>query len=832
MTHINFEDFRRRAESDPVSYMLALQPGGAYDERQREYYAATPQGGAGRSCKTSLRPDKMFVGQDFADSGFSWSGPIDIACAAFGLSKDQSHEAVKRAAEHLGYHSIGNQGSHKRPPEAALVPLPPPDGSLPDFRLGDRQPSLVSVYRQPDGAFFCCVVRYEPRHDGERKLILPWAYGKLCGMTDWHRKMPAGPRPLLGIEEYAAQPGASPVLIVEGEKTREAAKRMVGKKFFVTTWSGGCQVIDKTDFRILDGAVIYIWPDADEPGAQAAVKAAEVLKHYQPSQVFIVTPPDGVKLGWDLADAETEGWQAEDVERHIESFSVPYEKDRLTEVMANDDADTPVFGPPVPFDDQSPPPMPTDILPGILSQYSAAVAEAIQAPFELALINALGATAAVAQGKFKVSMHEGYSEPLNIFALAAMPPGERKSAVVEACRFPLLEWEAGQKLSNESIIRQALAERQVHEESQRRLLASAKNCQTPEERKDLARQLAAMKEEAGEPPSALRLLVDDATPEALVSLMSQQGGRLAMLEAEGGFFDILSGRYSGGTPNLDAVLKSWSGEAIRIDRRNAESVILNSPTLTLILSAQPDVLSGLAQTSSFRGRGLLGRMLFLLPKSMVGTRRMETTPIPGQIRETYRATLLHLLNLPWAENSNGEPTYYPLRLESAARHLWLDFAAGIEGQLAEGGALHTMRDWGGKLPGQILRLAGLVHVTVNPNPAEKTISPDVMAAVIRLSEFLIGHAKTAYSLLGADDAIECAKAILKWLTLERLDSFTARACLEKIKGRWPKMEQVNPGLSVLEDRGYILPEVVESPKRGRPSRVYLVNPALHGRPSC
>jgi len=364
------------------------------------------------------------------------------------------------------------------------------------------------------------------------------------------------------------------------------------------------------------------------------------------------------------------------------------------------------------------------------------------------------------------------------------------------------------------------------------LLASAKNCQTPEERKDLARQLAAMKEEAGEPPSALRLLVDDATPEALVTLMSQQGGRLAMLEAEGGFFDILSGRYSGGVPNLDAVLKSWSGEAIRIDRRNAESVILNNPTLTLILSAQPEVLSGLAQTSSFRGRGLLGRMLFLLPKSLVGTRRMETTPIPGQIRETYHAALLHLLNLPWAENSSGEPTHYPLRLESAARHLWLDFAAGIEHQLAEGGALHTMRDWGGKLPGQILRLAGLVHVTMNPHPAEKMIDPDVMAAVIRLSDFLITHAKAAYNLLGADDSIECAKAILKWLTQERLESFTARDTLQKIKGRWPKMEQVNPGLAILEDRGYILSELIDAPKRGRPSRIFSVNPALHEAPSC
>ena len=303
--------------------------------------------------------------------------------------------------------------------------------------------------------------------------------------------MPAGLRPLLGIEEYAAQSGASPVLIVEGEQTPDAAKRLVAEKFFVTTWSGGCQAIDKSDFRILDDAVIYIWPDADDPGAQAAVKIAGTLKHYPPSQVFIVTPPDDVKPGWDLADAETEGWRPEDILHHIESHSIPYEKECLTTVTVNDEANVPVFGPPVPFDDQSPPPMSPDILPGILSQYSAAVADSIQAPFELALINALGATAAAAQRKFRLSIHDGYSEPLNIFALAAMLPGERKSSVVEACRFPLVEWEEEQASLIEPDLKRALAERQIHEETQKALLASAKKCQTTDERKALARELAA-----------------------------------------------------------------------------------------------------------------------------------------------------------------------------------------------------------------------------------------------------------------------------------------------------------------------------------------------------
>lgn len=90
-------------------------------------------------------------------------------------------------------------------------------------------------------------------------------------------------------------------------------------------------------------------------------------------------------------------------------------------------------------------------------------------------------------------------------------------------------------------------------------------------------------------------------------------------------------------------------------------------------------------------------------------------------------------------------------------------------------------------------------------------------------------ARVAFGLMGVDDAIECARAILKWVVREKLSSFTGRSCLEKLKGRWPKMALLEPGFTVLEERGYIrladpLPQR-HGPGR-RPQR-YLVNPKVH-----
>lgn len=483
---------------------------------------------------------------------------------------------------------------------------------------------------------------------------------------------------------------------------------------------------------------------------------------------------------------------------------------------------------PVPFEENHPTAIPRGILPGIISEYASVVADSIQVPFELPLINALGAVAAVAQRKFRVEMHEGYSEPLNIFALAILPPGERKSAAKDICRFPLLKWEEEQARRVASELKLAYAKKQIQEEASQALLTSSRKCKTTEERHELALKLASLHEELKEPPVPPRLLADDTTPEALAALMASHNQRIAMLEAEGGFFDTLAGRYSSGIPNLDAVLKAWSGEALRIDRRHSDPILLDDPTLTLILSAQPDVLAGAAQTPSFRGRGLLGRLLFLLPKSLVGRRTIETKPVPEKLKLAYSTVIRRILDLPWNVNAQEEPIPYMLCLESEAKTAWLTFAAEIERALAEGAPLAGMRDWGGKLPGQALRIAGLCHVTLHETPQDHPIALKTMQAVLNLANLLIEHAKAAFFLLGADEAIECARTILKWISDDRLDSFTARSCLEKVKGRWPKMSLVNPGLAVLEERGFIMQRERESSGKGRPSKVYLVNPLIFG----
>jgi len=102
----------------------------------------------------------------------------------------------------------------------------------------------------------------------------------------------------------------------------------------------------------------------------------------------------------------------------------------------------------------------------------------------------------------------------------------------------------------------------------------------------------------------------------LLLLASKNGERLAILSDEGGFFDILA------------------GAPVRVDRKSGEPIFLTNPLLTIGLSPQPAVLSGLAEIPVFRGRGLLARFLFGLPPSNLGYRHHEPRQYQRELART------------------------------------------------------------------------------------------------------------------------------------------------------------------------------------------------------
>jgi hypothetical protein len=167
------------------------------------------------------------------------------------------------------------------------------------------------------GRKFTPTVTYCQNRDGERRwCIIPFAR----------------PASLYRLECLAARPTAA-VVLVEGEKTAEAAQRLLPAAV-ATTWPGGSNAYRHVDFTSLRGRRVICIPDADQPGRDAfhgrrdrrgkRIPGVLELLGDVGALTKVVDPEPERADGWDLADAEAEGWSTAD--------ALAWLKGKLTEV--------------------------------------------------------------------------------------------------------------------------------------------------------------------------------------------------------------------------------------------------------------------------------------------------------------------------------------------------------------------------------------------------------------------------------------------------------------------------------------------------------------------
>jgi putative DNA primase/helicase len=156
------------------------------------------------------------------------------------------------------------------------------------------EPDSMWIYRIADGSAFGAVARWNP--EGRRKEIRPIVWDGKKFITSGF-----GPnRPLYNSDMIASAPNA-PVLIVEGEKAADAAPQYLPEGWVVSTWQGGANAVEQTNWDILEGHSVVVWPDNDGAGAQAAIEIQNILaRHAVPVSIVGLSPafPDG----WDLGD--------------------------------------------------------------------------------------------------------------------------------------------------------------------------------------------------------------------------------------------------------------------------------------------------------------------------------------------------------------------------------------------------------------------------------------------------------------------------------------------------------------------------------------------------
>jgi putative DNA primase/helicase len=288
---LDFKKINQLAMAQAENVVSNYAPNGKLEGR--EWVACNPSRSDNSARSFSVNVDTGL----WADFATNDKGGDLVSYVAHCLRVSQG-DAYKTLAHFLGVsdEEITNPTKIKpvgpapevKPKEPDFTPiLPPPVEAAKSCPFAFSKFGKASAYwdyKNANGALVMRVCRFDRvTSEGERaKEYRPVVYGtaklKKSGQlrTGWHWRQLPNNRPLYGLDLLGAFSVSAPVILVEGEKACDAARKLFAA-YPCMTWSGGSKAIGKTDFSPLAGRVVWLWPDNDIAGEHTIGTLGKVL---------------------------------------------------------------------------------------------------------------------------------------------------------------------------------------------------------------------------------------------------------------------------------------------------------------------------------------------------------------------------------------------------------------------------------------------------------------------------------------------------------------------------------------------------------------------------
>lgn len=455
-------------------------------------------------------------------------------------------------------------------------------------------------------------------------------------------------------------------------------------------------------------------------------------------------------------------------------------------------------------------PFPVDALPPAVGDFVRNIADFVQVSADMPAVCALSVLSLCVQGKAVIShMNTAHTESLNLYTAVVAQPAERKSGVYSMLIAPVDDFE---NRYND------LKKHEINEYKDMKISLETQlsKCRTKGdilEMKNIRKQLENLN-----PVCPLKLNITDTTAEALADFMAENGEKMGLLSDEGGLFDIIAGRYSGGIPNMDLYLKAYDGSQVSVLRRSGFTK-LKKPFLTMGFLVQQDVLSGVFANPAFVGRGFIQRFLFSFPRSKVGERQAIGKPLDKSAQDSYNNLINRLLS---ADIPDNIPV---IHMNKKACLMFENFFEKTEKSLKSGGELSessALIEWGGKLCGKILRIAGIYHLC--EHSADELLDELTMQNAVKTGEYFINHAKQAFFTLETDETTKSAVYIINKLKTLSAETVSKRDLLRLT--RKFTADELSPVLELLEEYNYIKVATVLN-NNARSTTIININPAVY-----
>ena len=312
------EGIDEKLKSNIESLLFKLFPEGP-SRRDRDGYRY----GAKGSLSVSCRGKNAGCYHDFEKG--EGGGPIQLIQRTLGIGYPEAKEWARNflgEAKEIPMPSRFNHVNAQDKKHEEWISLKPPviTKAPPLEQISaklDSQYQEVSrhAYHDEQGNVLFYTLRLHEKDNKESKTVLPLSYGYWNGEKDnpcWWLKgyQSTDGKPLYNLHELTKNRTAV-VLVVEGEKTTDAAKAMFKDENIVcVTWSGGSSAVSKTDWAPLYGRKVIIWPDNDVAGFKAAEDICSTLRKVGVKSLEVVDKnilANELPAKWDLADPLPQG---------------------------------------------------------------------------------------------------------------------------------------------------------------------------------------------------------------------------------------------------------------------------------------------------------------------------------------------------------------------------------------------------------------------------------------------------------------------------------------------------------------------------------------------
>jgi hypothetical protein len=499
-------------------------------------------------------------------------------------------------------------------------------------------------------------------------------------------------------------------------------------------------------------------------------------------------------------------------------------------------------------------PWPWEVFPPVLADLGREIVRTIGTCDELPGLGLLCVASIALRNKIKVQIKAGHTQHANLYGLAVLPPGQKKTPVGKVLLPPFTDWQREQMDAYRDALNQWEARARIARARVAKMEKAAGDA-NDEEAQELQRAIEEQQKVLKAKPVKPCLFTNDATSERVARLMDEHAGAMGVFTSEGRkVLAIARGRYTKGSgSDVDLWLAAYSGDYIRVDRNKEgfEPIELPEPVLSAFVAAQPDTLRALGENEEIRASGFLARWDYICPDAITAA-EYRTASIAPHIQHAYGEAIRRLIELPYAVFPDGTPAPHLIGFTLDAFQRWTAYhnELAAEAGRSVGHKPTAFVEWMGKLPERVARVAGIfraVRHVAEGVPLGAIDAPEIDDAYA-VTLALLTHGKRAFGMMGQD--ADQAKARVLWRALDgrrvKLRDEREREGLGRIEAVKPKdvarngwagiekTDEARRVLEVLSTKGWLSDAVTLPGKaRGQQHDLYYMrpdSPAEGGKP--